>query len=128
MKTRYAVALSMLAGVGIGAIAVQGIHAQTKAPIYYVAEIDISNPDAYAKEYVPRAQAAIKASGGRFLAAGGKVTNFEGDPAKSRVVIQVWDSVDKIQAWRNSAEFKDARKVGEQYAKFRAFAVEGVGE
>jgi uncharacterized protein (DUF1330 family) len=128
MKTRYAVALSMLAGVGIGAIAVQGIHAQTKSPIYYVAEIDISNPDAYAKEYVPRAQAAIKASGGRFLAAGGKVTNFEGEPAKSRVVIQVWDSVDKIQAWRNSAEFKDARKVGEQYAKFRAFAVEGVGE
>jgi uncharacterized protein (DUF1330 family) len=128
MNTRYKMALAMLAGAALGATAIHGLHAQSKAPVYYVAEIDVMNPGAYATEYVPRAQALIKASGGRFLAAGEKVTAFEGEPPKSRVVIQVWDSLDKIQAWRNSPEFKAARAIGEKYAKFRSFAVSGVAE
>ena len=53
------------------------------------------------KDYVPKAQAAIKAAGGKFLAAGGKTTTIEGEPPKARVVIQQWDSVEKIQAYRD---------------------------
>jgi len=30
MKAQYTVALSMLAGIGLGAVAVQGLHAQAK--------------------------------------------------------------------------------------------------
>ena len=33
---------------------------------------------------------------------------------------------EKVQAWRNSAEYKELRKIGDKYATFRAFAVEGV--
>jgi heme-degrading monooxygenase HmoA len=55
-------------------------------------------------------------SGGRWLI---------GEPTK-RVAIQVWDSLEKIQAWRNSAEYKKAREIGDKHAKFRAFAVEGL--
>ena len=40
MKTKYTVALSMLAGVGLGAVAVQGLHAQAKPPAYLVIEIN----------------------------------------------------------------------------------------
>src|SRR5712692_3648910 len=126
MKTQCTVALAMLTGIGIGAVAVQGLHAQAKPPIYYVAEIDVTNLDAYTKEYAPKAQALIKSMGGRFLAAGQKVTAIEGDPPKPRVAIQVWDSMEKIQAWRNSADYKELRKIGDKYAKFRAFAVEGL--
>jgi uncharacterized protein (DUF1330 family) len=126
MKTQYTVALAMLAGFAIGAVTVQRPHAQAKAPVYYVAEIEMTNPDAYIKEYVPVAQATIKAAGGRFLAVGGKTTAIEGEPPKSRVAIQVWDSLDAIMAWRNSAAYKDARKIGDKYAKFRSFAVEGL--
>ena len=44
-----------------------------------------------------------------------------------RVTIQVWDSLEKVNAWRDSKEFADVRKVGEKYATFNhAFAVEGV--
>ena len=43
MKTRYTVALSMLAGIGLGAVAVQGIHAQGKPPAYLVIEINKVN-------------------------------------------------------------------------------------
>jgi uncharacterized protein (DUF1330 family) len=38
----------------------------------------------------------------------------------------VWDSLEQIQAWYNSPEYKEARKIGEKYAKFRSFAVDGV--
>jgi hypothetical protein len=53
MKTRFTVTLSILAGAALGAAAVQGLHAQAKPPIYYVAEIDVTNPDAYGKENMP---------------------------------------------------------------------------
>jgi uncharacterized protein (DUF1330 family) len=125
-KTRYTIALAVVVGFGLGAVAVQGLHAQAKPPVYYIVEIDVTNLDAYTKEYAPKVQAGIKASGGRLLAAGQKVTSIEGAPPKPRVAVQVWDSMEKIQAWRSSAEFKELRKIGDKYAKFRAFTVEGL--
>ena len=128
MKTHFVVGLSMLAGIGVGAAAVQTLHAQAKPPIYRVSEIAITDVDAYTKEFAPKAQAALKAAGGRFLAAGQNVTALEGDPPKTRVTIQVWDSLEKMKAAYNSPEYKEARKIGDKYAKFRAFAVEGLPE
>jgi uncharacterized protein (DUF1330 family) len=133
MRSSYKITMVLLAGVALGALAVEGLHAQAKAPVYYIAEIDVTNPDAYAKEYVPKAQALIKAAGGRFVAIGGaaanggKVTAFDGDAPK-RVVVQVWDSMDKIKAWRANPEYIEHRKLGEKYAKFHSFAVDGVAE
>src|ERR1700674_5835093 len=111
MKTHYTVALAMLAGVAIGAVAVQGLHAQAKPPVYYIGENDVTNPDGYTKEYLPHARELIIASGGRYIAAG-KGTALEGDPPKSRIVVLAFDSIEKIQAWRNSADFKEHRKIG----------------
>ena len=96
-------------------VCIQGLHAQAQPPVYYVAQIDVLNEEAYAKDYVPKAQALIKSSGGKFVAiggaaGGGKVTLFEGDPPRKRVVIPAWESVEKIQAWRDSAEFKEVRR------------------
>ena len=125
MKTRYTVALAMLAGVAVGAVAVQGLHAQAKPPVYSVAIIDVLNSDAYTKEFVPVAQAALNAGGGRRLAAG-TATTIQGEPQNSRVVVRVWDSMEKLQATYNSAGYKEALKIGDKYAKFRTLAVEGV--
>lgn len=127
MKTRYTVALAVAAGFGLGAVTVQGLHAQAKPPAYRILEIDVTNPEGYAKEFVPRIQAGVKAAGGRNLAAGGKVTAIDGAPPK-RVVLEVWDSMEKLQALLNSAEYKETRKIGEKYAKFRSFAVEGLSQ
>jgi len=128
MKTQYTVAFAIIAGFGLGAAAVESLHAQAKPPVYYIAEVDVTNQEGYMKEYVPKVQATIKASGGRILAAGGKVTPIEGAPPKPRVAVQMWDSVEKIQAWRNSKEYKENRKIGDKYAKFRSYAVEGVSQ
>jgi uncharacterized protein (DUF1330 family) len=118
----------MLTGMAIGGFAVQGLHAQAKPPVYYVAEIEITNVDAYTKEYSPKAIALTKQMGGKILAAGQNAKAIEGDPPKSRIVIQQWESMDKLMAWRNSAEYKENRKIGEKYAKFRVFAIEGVAQ
>ena len=125
MKTRYTVALSMLAGAALGGAAIQGLHAQAKPPVYTVSEIQITDLDAYLKEFAPVAQASIKAAGGKFLA-GGPGTSLEGAPPATRVTIQMWDSLEKAQAWRNGADYKKAREIGDKYAKFRAIAVEGM--
>jgi len=120
-------AVSMTVGVGIGAIAVQSLHAQAKPPVYYITEIDTSSLDTYMKDYAPVAQKTIKDSGGRVVAAG-VPQSVEGDPPKARVVVLVWDSAEKIQAWRGSAEYKAARETGDKLAKFRSYTVNGLSQ
>ena len=125
MKTHYTVMVSTLAGIAIGAVAIQSLYAQAKPPVYFVAENDVTDPLGYKTEYIPLAQASIKAHGGRYLAAGTAIP-FAGEPPKSRVVIHVWDSIEQLQGWFNSQDYKDVRKIGEKYAKFRNYAIEGV--
>jgi uncharacterized protein (DUF1330 family) len=84
--------LAIAVGFGLGAVAIQGLHAQAKPPVYYIGEIDVTNADAYAKEYQPGAGATIKAAGGRYLAAG-KAVPIEGAPPQSRVILLAWDSM-----------------------------------
>ena len=131
MKTPFTVALSMLAGVAVGAVAIQGLHAQAKPPVYLVTEIDVTNPEAFGKEFAPLAQATIKAAGAKFLIIGGTggagakpVTAVVGTPPK-RVTIQVWDNLEAMNKWYKSADYQAALKIGEKYATFRRYAVEG---
>jgi uncharacterized protein (DUF1330 family) len=108
MKTRYASALSLMVGVAIGAVAVQGLRAQVTPSAYTVTEVDITNLDAYKKEYVPPVQASIKAAGGHLVAAGENIVLLDGEPPKTRITINQFDSLEKVQAWRNSTQFKEA--------------------
>jgi uncharacterized protein (DUF1330 family) len=125
MKILYTAALLVLPGVGLGAVAITQ-HAPATTTVYYVAEVEVTNLDGYLKEYVPRFEASIKAFGGRILASGTKVASIEGEPPKPRVAVVVWDDIEKIQIWRNSAQFKEIRAAGDKFAKFRAFTVEGL--
>jgi uncharacterized protein (DUF1330 family) len=125
MKTRYVLAAA-IAGFALGAVTIDQLHAQAKPPVFYVGEIDVKNVDAYTKEYAPKAQASIRKAGGKILAAGSNITVIEGAPPKARIAVIQWDSVEQIKAWRSTAEYKEARKIGDKYATFRAFAVAGV--
>jgi uncharacterized protein (DUF1330 family) len=130
MRTGYKVTFAMLAGAVTGGLAVQGLHAQAKPPVYFVGEIDVTNPDGYANEYLPKARALIKAHGGRLVAAGGaagtgaKVVAIDGEAPK-RVVIYMYDSMEAVHAWRDDPDYEPVRKVGEKYATYHTFAVEG---
>jgi len=129
MKTKYAIALSMLAGMAAGAAAVQSLHAQANAQakpaVYMIALNEVTDADRYGKEYVPPAQASVKAHGGVYVAAG-QGTALEGDLPKGPVVIIHWDSLEALKAWKDSPAFAAIYDIGKKYAKFNIVAVNGV--
>lgn len=133
MKTNYKIglAVAMLASAALGGLTVEELRAQAKPPVYFIGEIDVTNPDGYAKEYLPKAREIIKAHGGRLVAAGGaagtgpQVIAIDGEAPK-QVVIYMYPSVDAVRAWRNDPEYEQVRKVGEKYATYRTFAIEGL--
>ena len=95
---------------------------------YVIAEIDVKDQEAYAKEYLPAARKALIDGGAKYLAAGGKTASIQGDPPKARVVVLAFENFDKALAMSNSPAFIDANKNVDQYAKIRSFAVEGVSQ
>jgi uncharacterized protein (DUF1330 family) len=125
MRTTLAVTAAFVVGIAFGAAATHELRAQAKPPVYVVSEIAVRNIHGYVNEYAPRAQDSIKKAGGKILAASLNVTQLEG-PAPTRVVIQVWDSPEQIAAWAHGPDYDEIRKIGERYAIFRSFAVEGL--
>src|SRR5215471_13070758 len=126
MRTKNVIAFSLVAGVTLGAGLVEALHAQVKPPAYVVGEIDVTDPEGFAKEFGPLARKALaEAPGYRALALGGKTVAIEGSPPKTRVVINVFDSLDAAVQAYNSPDFKAAKKIGDKYATFRTYAVEG---
>ena len=126
MKVQYIAALSVVAGIAIGVAASQTLRAQAKPPGFIVAEIDVSNVEGYTKEFLPKAGPALDAAGAKFLVRGGKNETIDGAPPSKRVIISQFESLEKAVAAYNSPAYTEARKIGNQYAKFRIFAVEGV--
>ena len=113
-------------GVIVGAAAVQALHAQAKPPAYVVAEIDVTNAEPYDKEYVPPAAKAVTDAGGKYVVRGGRTVAIFGQPPQPRIAVMVFESMEKANAAFDSAAYKEAKKIGDKYAKFRVYAVEGL--
>ena len=128
MTPHYKIALAMLGSFVLGAASLEGLRAQGKPPAYVISEIEVTNADAYAKEYVPLANKALADSGQKRLASGGKTAALAGEPPASRIVVSMFDSLEKAQAAYTSPAYLEARKIGDQYGKLRIFAVEGIAQ
>jgi uncharacterized protein (DUF1330 family) len=126
MKVSSTVALSVIAGIGIGAVAVESLRAQAKPKAYTVSELELIDAAANAA-FVPLVQAAQKAAGGRpFRTGGGKIVAMEGDAPK-RVVIAEWDSLEQAEAFYKSTAWKDLAPQREKAIKtIRRYAVEAM--
>ena len=127
MKTRYTVALAMLAGVGIGGAAIQGLHAQAKPPGIVVVDIsDVTDPEGFkAVTQRPTASTATVMQGGRYIARTGNITALDGTTPK-RFIIIAFDSVEKAQAWYNSPEQKKINEIRMKTTKSSSFIAEGM--
>ena len=120
MNARYL--MTLLAGVAIGAIAVQGLHAQgAKLKAYSVSESEVLDATAQAA-YLAAARKAQEAHGHTLRTAAGRVVQIEGGPAPKSVGIVEWDSLDdavafyKSKAWADLAPQRDkAVKVARRY-------------
>jgi len=124
---KLAIALSLLAGIAIGAAGTSALHAQVKPAVYSVdealADVDLAGISDYTHNYVPLTQASMKAYGGNVLAESSKVKTFSGNSPK-RAAIVLWRNIDQFEAWYNSPEYTHAREIGGKYAKFHMFVVE----
>jgi uncharacterized protein (DUF1330 family) len=125
MRPLWTSSLALLAGIGIGAGIVQGLHAQAKPPGVYIAEHEVQDPKVYAS-YAARAEETVKTFGGRFLVKGGKANSLQGEPPKGRVVVITFDSVEKAQGWYNSPAFQEIKPIRMRAANSRVLIVEGV--
>jgi uncharacterized protein (DUF1330 family) len=126
MRASHVIVLSIVVGAAFGISVVEALHAQARPLAYVVGEINVSNPEGFAKEFGPIARKALaEAPGYRALVLGGKVVPIQGDAPKGRVIINVFDNLDAAVQAYNSPDFKAAKKIGDKYATFRTYAVEG---
>jgi uncharacterized protein (DUF1330 family) len=125
MKTRYTVALSMIAGAALGGVAVQGVNAQlTAKKAYTISELEVLDAQA-APGVAQRVQAAQAEAGGRNLrTGGGKVVGMEGPPPPKRVGLTEWDSLEKAEAFFKSKAFTDLPDREKAIKTIRRYAVE----
>jgi uncharacterized protein (DUF1330 family) len=127
MNQRIALGLTLLAGVAIGATAIQGLHAQAKPKADSVSElevIDAAAAAAYGQLVTPR----IEAAGGHTLnTAGGKVVGIAGAAPPTRVAINEWNSADQARAFFTSSAWLDLAPQRNKAQKvLRIYAVEAV--
>lgn len=103
-----------------------GAHAQSKSPaVYVIDEIDARDPQADAK-IAPLFGPVAAAFGGRYVVRGGTPVPFNGEPPK-RVVVIVFDSMEKARAWRESPRHKELEAMREKIGtKIRSYAVEAL--
>jgi len=126
MRTTRVIAFSIVAGIVLGAGLVEALHAQSKPLAYVVGEINVTDPEGFAREFSPLARKALaEAPGYRALVLGGKTVAIEGSAPNARVIINVFDNLDAAVQAYNSADFKAAKTIGDKYATFRTYAVEG---
>jgi uncharacterized protein (DUF1330 family) len=114
MKTRYTMALTLLAGVAIGAVAVEGLYAQAKLKAYSVSEIESIGGAKLSTAYLTAIRKAITDAHGHALrTVNGRVVKIEGaEPPKIAAIVE-WDSLDdavafyKSKAWTDFAAERD---------------------
>ena len=120
--------LTLLVGAGIGAVSIEALRAQAKPPAYVISEVNVRDKDPYMKEFLPARAKAIEDAGGSYLVRGGEAKTVVGPPPRQRVIVVQFDNVDAMVAFTQSAGFKDSEAIGEKYADFRIFGVEGIGK
>ena len=126
MRTRYAVALSLLASIATGGIAVRGLHAQAKLKAYSIGEIVPIAGAAISPSYLAAARKALANASGRSMGTlKGRIFHAEGEPPPISVAMTEWDSADDARAFFQSKAWKDLAPEGERTAKtIRRYIVE----
>jgi uncharacterized protein (DUF1330 family) len=123
--------MSTFAAILVVAIVVMGVVSATQQAAnsskraYIVVQADISHPERYA-EYAKLAPDIVAKYGGRYLARAGRTVTLEGPPARSRVVVLEFPSLEAAQTFYHSPEYTAARKLREDAATAQFVVVEAL--
>ena len=126
MKSRYTLGVTLLTGIAIGAIAMQGLHAQgAKLKAYSVNEAEPLDSSAL-KAYLPGIRDEILKHHGKSLRTiGGRVVQVEGAAPPKTLALVEWDSVDDALAFYKSDVWKASQAARDKaYKVIRRYIVE----
>jgi uncharacterized protein (DUF1330 family) len=125
MKVNLRTSLALLAGVALGAVAVDGLHAQASPPTYAIIDDSaITDPAGYAA-IGPKGGPSVAAFGGKFVMRTDKITASDGTPPK-RIVVIGFENLAQAKAWRASHAMQEIWAIQEKTSKSRIFFVEGL--
>ncbi|HXW25542.1 MAG TPA: DUF1330 domain-containing protein [Xanthobacteraceae bacterium] len=136
MRTRYAVALALLAGAAIGAVSVGGLSAQSKAPGAYAVFVYTAIPDpaGFSENVSKDAKSVIEGGGGHILARAASPKDFtvlragENPFPLTRWVLIGFDSAEQAKKWYDSPAAASGRAYVEKNTTGRAYVVEALKE
>ena len=121
--------IAIACGVGIvtGSALTATVQGQKAPPVYFVAEIHVKDVEAD-KKILVKLPATLAKYGGHYIARGGKVVSYGGDPP-GRVIIAAFDTMEQTQAWRADPQTKaleeERKAIG---TTLRHDAVEGLAQ
>jgi uncharacterized protein (DUF1330 family) len=92
---------------------------------YLLVQADVIDADRYAA-YAKVAPDIVAKYGGRYLARGGRSVTLEGPPARSRVVVLEFPSVEVAEQFYRSPEYTAARQLREHAAEAQFVVVEAL--
>ena len=121
MKIRFASAVLAFLAIFAAMIPLRAI-AQTK-PAIAIIELDVRNPEAFSREFFPLAAKVFAEAGATFLVRPTQPVAVDDVPPK-RVAVVRFESAQKATETFASQAYRDARKIGDQYANFKIFVVE----
>jgi uncharacterized protein (DUF1330 family) len=124
MKTRHKTAMALVAGIGIGAFAIQVLHAQAKPPAFLIFDAEVKNAAAY-QPFLQTAAKEVQAQGGKYLVAGIRPDVLKGTPTPNIISISQWENKENIIRWFNSDAMKPVREAQDKYTVTRLYIVEG---
>ena len=115
-----------LAAVILGATAFTFLAAGTIAPKgYVIAEITVTDPEAY-KQYAAAVPAIAAKFSGKYLVRAGQTVAVEGEPPSGRIVVIEFDSLAAARSFEDSPEYQAIAPLRQKAAHSRVFLVEGI--
>jgi uncharacterized protein (DUF1330 family) len=116
----------LVAGTALGAVTVEGLHAQAKPPTYVIVDIrSITDPNDLQDVIMKTAPQVLSAAFGRYVIRTNEITSLDG-AAPKRFVVIAFDSVEQAQAWHNLPAQKEIGALRAKSTYSVSFLVEGM--
>jgi len=118
--------IAVIAAVILAATGFSLLRAATVAPKgYVIAEITVTDPEAY-KQYAAAVAPVVAKLGGKYIVRGGQTVAEEGEAPSGRIVVIEFDSLAAARSFEDSQDYRAVAPLRRKAAHSRVFLVEGV--
>jgi uncharacterized protein (DUF1330 family) len=118
--------IAVIAAVILAATGFSLLRAATVAPKgYVIAEITVTDPEAY-KQYAAAVAPVVAKLGGKYIVRGGQTVAEEGEAPSGRIVVIEFDNLAAARSFEDSQDYQAVAPLRRKAAHSRVFLVEGV--